>query len=151
MCLDDAFRLCSCDADQLAPTEIGWIMEVVDPSKPKKPKKGKLKVPAAWTEAELQNVASILTQLNSGACFDFDIDTATQQYRLQIRTRVQSEWLTFFCGGGEWKHVSCPDKFAAYRTQLVQVNQGKIEAARQTSGSSQGSTDHMAPTTDGVV
>lgn len=132
MCLDDAFRLCSCDADSLAAEEVGWILEAVDLSKPKNTKKGKMRVPE-WARAELQTVDGILAQLNSRACFDFELDTTTQ-CRLQLRVTPadttfadSKEWLLFLCQNGKWRHLQHLDKFAGYRTQLVPCKQGKIE------------------------
>ena len=131
MCLDDAFRLCSCDADELAPEEIGWILEVVDPSKPKNPKKGKLAMPS-WAAAELTTVHSVLMNLNSGTCCDFEVEH-TERYRLQIRVPAETsdkKWLTFSYAGGEWKHHQTSDKFQSWRTQLVPCRQGKVESAQ---------------------
>ena len=130
MCLDDAFRLCSCDADALAPEDIGWVLEVVDPSKPLNRKKGKLKVPS-WASAELMKVENVLARLNSGTCCDFEVDSA-QQYYLKIRMPSSRDkgWFEFSYTAGTWGHHRNSAKFAPWRTQLVPCRQGTVEPAQ---------------------
>jgi hypothetical protein len=130
MCLDDAFRLCSCDADSLTPAEIGWVLEVVDPSKPRNTKKGKLKVPS-WASAELMTVENVLAQLNSGTCCDFEVESA-QQYYLKIcvpSSTSDKTWFEFSFIAGRWNHHQNSAKFAPWRTQLVPCRQGTVEPA----------------------
>ena len=129
MCLDDTFRLCSCDADILTPKEIGWVLEVVDSSKPQNIKKGKLKLPS-WASTELMTVENVLAQLNSGTCCDFEVDSA-QQYYLKIRVPSTSTsdkgWLEFSYIAGRWGHSQNGTKFAPWRTQLMPCRQGTVE------------------------
>ena len=131
MCLDDAFRLCSCDADSLAPKDIGWVLEVVDPSKPQNTKKGKLKG-LSWANAELMTAENVLAQLNSGTCCDFEVDSA-KQYYLKIRVPSSTSdkgWFEFKYSAGKWDHLKHPPKFASWHTQLVPCRKGIVEPAQ---------------------
>ena len=129
MCLDDAFRLCSCDAANLKDKDVGWTLLVVDESKEMLHRKGKVKMPRFSTD-DMRTVESVVAQLNARNCFDFAL-SPSGDYALRLRFdagKPDNEWLKFRRCTGVWAHDTA-SPLAGWRTQLVRAGQGTIAPA----------------------
>jgi len=126
MCLlTDTFKLCSCDATQLSPDEIGWILKRVNPNKKINRIMGK---PAFRTIPQgISNIqAHIVEQLNQRNCFDFDYTPNTND-RLSIRTQTDTiTWVHFHYQSSKWK-IDESTKFSTWRQKSESYKKGHIQ------------------------
>ena len=91
MCLDDQFRLCTCDPDQLKPEEIGWVLSRIDKNLPLPDNlaKGKIMPWQYFTSPDMKTIEHVIEELNKGECFDCELsgDPAVE-YRLKLRHQL---------------------------------------------------------------
>eukprot|EP01052_Picozoa_sp_SAG31_P006451 SAG31_NODE_297_length_18175_cov_68.266659_7_plen_349_part_00 len=138
MCFGDELKFCSCDADELSPAEIGWVLKLVDPNKETRSKKGKCLPPPPSSDEEL----SIEKELNIRNCFDFELEPGAM-YQLAVRLPQGNSneavdlpaapggrrWQKFVRkADGTWRHDR-GSKFAAWRQQLVPQGSGMLFSA----------------------
>ncbi|CAA6809794.1 MAG: Unknown protein [uncultured Aureispira sp.] len=124
MCtLSQGFKLCSCDGDKLATTEIGWILKRRDQHKKISAIKGKPFVYQMNT-SEKQLKAETVQALNQRNCFDFDYQPKEDDF-LQIKTGENNLWLAFRYQKGLWKADSST-KFSSWRQQLEMQEEGFV-------------------------
>ena len=135
MCLDGAFKLCSCDADALPESEIGWVLDVNDGSKQGRSRKGKCFMPK-YSAAQTATMFSVATELNSRNCFDFELsgDPAVK-YRLRVRAGTSGPWLPFRRFDGTWSKDGS-HQFSDWRAGLERDRQGSITPEDLSAGKS---------------
>jgi hypothetical protein len=126
MCLlTDTFKLCSCNAAQLSPDEIGWILTRVNPHKKINRIMGKPAFPTI-SKNTLDIRTHIIVQLNQRNCFDFDYTPNTND-RLSIRTQTDTmTWVHFRYQSPQWK-VDESTKFSAWRQKSESYKKGPIQ------------------------
>jgi len=126
MCdLSQGFKLCSCDADKLATSEIGWVLKRRDQHKNVPTIKGKPFV-YQMNLNEKQLKANTVQQLNQRNCFDFDYKPQEDDF-LNIKAGENNFWMTFRYQNGRW-HEDTSTKFSSWRQQLGRLQEGIIEA-----------------------
>ncbi|WMX13849.1 MULTISPECIES: hypothetical protein [unclassified Aureispira] len=124
MCnLNQGFKLCSCDSDQLTPDEIGWILERKNAVKQASSLRGKPFI-YKMNQSEQALKSEVVQQLNQRNCFDFDYQPQEDDF-LRIRGNKKSFWMAFRYQQGRWEEDEST-KFNRWRQQLENYNKGII-------------------------
>ena len=121
--------LCSCDAESLPASEIGWELKCRDETLPRNKKMGKCRGPDPLKEDDVKTHEHIVKEMNDRNCFDFDLDPQ-HMYWARIRvpgstrgsTRGKEGWFDFIREPhGGWRFTIEVRKSAYWRVQMVDV------------------------------
>jgi hypothetical protein len=125
MCdLSQGFKLCSCDGDKLAASEIGWILKRRDKHKEVSSIRGKPFI-YRMNLSEKQIKSETVQQLNQRNCFDFEYQAQEDDF-LQIKTGKNDFWMAFRYQKGLWLEDDST-KFDTWRQQLETHEEGVVE------------------------
>jgi hypothetical protein len=123
MCqLNQGFKLCSCDEDQLKNDEVDWLLYRANQEKPKDYRKGKAVVPR-YSEEEEANLNEIALELNQADCFDFEY-SPQENDRLQLK--IKDHFYAFRFQNGHW-NIDKSTALDGWRSQLEEYKNGKLE------------------------
>jgi hypothetical protein len=125
MCdLSQGFKLCSCDGDKLAASEIGWILKRRDQHKKVSSIRGKPFI-YRMNLSEKQIKSETVQQLNQRNCFDFEYQAQEDDF-LKIKTGKNDFWMAFRYQKGLWL-ADDSTKFDTWRQQLETHEEGVVE------------------------
>lgn len=125
MCdLSQGFKLCSCEGDQLAAPEIGWVLRRRDEHKKISSIRGKPFI-YQMKLSEKQLKSSTLQELNKRNCFDFDYQAQEDDF-LKIKAGENNFWMAFRYQKGLWQEDDST-QFNTWRQQLKFHKEGIIE------------------------
>lgn len=122
MCdLTENFKLCSCDANKLKNSEIGWYLDRINPSLPLEHRKGKAAMPR-FNKNEKDCLSQILESLTTRNCFDFEYTPALND---RLCVKVSGKWYPFRFSARGWESDKSTS-LSAWRTQLERKIEGNI-------------------------
>lgn len=125
MCnLSKGFKLCSCDGDKLAASEIGWVLKRRDNNKEISSIRGKPFI-YQMNLSEKQLKAHTVQQLNERNCFDFEYQPQEDDF-LTIKAGENNFWMAFRYQKGLWQEDEST-KFNTWRQQLDHYKKGIVE------------------------
>jgi hypothetical protein len=125
MCdLNQGFKLCTCDADKLAASEIGWVLKRRDKNKEILRIMGKPFV-YQMNLSEKQLKSDTVQALNQSNCFDFDYQPEEDDF-LKIKRGENDVWMAFRYQKGLWQEDEST-KFSTWRQQLGRYDEGIVE------------------------